>query len=59
MDNIISDEEQSKTTSVVSGNYLSALFCRSRSQPSNDSIEAMNEIKTKVLDDTFTTDWRI
>jgi hypothetical protein len=25
-------------------------------QSINDGIEAMNEIKTKVLDDTFTTD---
>jgi HAE1 family hydrophobic/amphiphilic exporter-1/multidrug efflux pump len=58
MDNIISIEEQSKPPQLYHNNrYLSATVSRvSPWQSINDGIEAMNEIKTKVLDDTFTTD---
>jgi multidrug efflux pump subunit AcrB len=48
MDNIISIEEQSKPPQLYHNNrYLSAMV--SPWQSINDGIEAMNEIKTKVL----------
>jgi HAE1 family hydrophobic/amphiphilic exporter-1/multidrug efflux pump len=57
MDNIVSIEEQS--TAIVSqqsiyGGYRVCGSCSCKSI--NDGIEAMEKIKTKILDDTFTTD---
>jgi HAE1 family hydrophobic/amphiphilic exporter-1/multidrug efflux pump len=58
MDNIVSIEEQSKPPQLYHNNrFMAATVCGSCSGKSiNDGIEAMERIKTKILDDTFTTD---
>ncbi|KIX22793.1 acriflavin resistance protein [Flavobacterium sp. 316] len=59
MDNVVSIEEQSNPPQLYHNNrYMSATVSAGLApgKSINDGIEAMNTIKTKVLDDTFTTD---
>lgn len=59
LDNVVSVEEQSNPPQLFHNNrYMSATVSAGLSpgKSLNDGIEAMNEIKDKVLDDTFTTD---
>ncbi|SEB05142.1 hydrophobic/amphiphilic exporter-1, HAE1 family/multidrug efflux pump [Flavobacterium gillisiae] len=59
MDNIVSIEEQSKPPQLYHNNRFMAATVSAGLAPGksiNDGIEAMEKIKTKVLDDTFTTD---
>jgi multidrug efflux pump len=59
MDNIVSIEEQSKPPQLYHNNRFMAATVSAGLAPGksiNDGIEAMEKIKTKILDDTFTTD---
>lgn len=59
MDNVISIEEQSNPPQLYHNNrYLSATVSAGLApgKSINDGINAMNDIKAKVLDDSFTTD---
>lgn len=59
MDNIVSIEEQSKPPQLYHNNRFMAATVSAGLAPGksiNDGIDAMERIKTKVLDDTFTTD---
>ena len=59
MDNVVSIEEQSNPPQLYHNNrYLSATVSAGLApgKSINDGINAMNDIKAKVLDDSFTTD---
>ncbi|WP_130733955.1 efflux RND transporter permease subunit [Flavobacterium sp. J27] len=59
MDNVVSVEEQSNPPQLYHNNrYMSATVSAGLApgKSINDGIEAMDVIKAKVLDDTFTTD---
>jgi HAE1 family hydrophobic/amphiphilic exporter-1/multidrug efflux pump len=59
MDNVISIEEQSNPTQLYHNNRFMSATVSAGLAPGKsigDGIEAMNEIKAKVLDDSFTTD---
>ncbi|UQD56920.1 efflux RND transporter permease subunit [Flavobacterium sp. K5-23] len=59
MDNIVSIEEQSKPPQLYHNNRFMAATVSAALAPGksiSDGIEAMEEIREKVLDDTFTTD---
>jgi multidrug efflux pump len=59
LDNVVKTEEKSSPPQLYHNNrYLSATISAGLSpgKSINDGIEAMDEIKAKVLDDTFTTD---
>jgi len=59
MDNVVSIEEQSNPPQLYHNNrYMSATVSAGLApgKSLSDGIDAMNEIKAKVLDDTFTTD---
>ncbi|WP_339921464.1 efflux RND transporter permease subunit [uncultured Flavobacterium sp.] len=59
MDNIVSIEEQSKPPQLYHNNRFMSATVSAGLAPGksiNDGIEAMEKIKAKVLDDTFTTD---
>jgi multidrug efflux pump len=59
MDNVITIEEQSNPPQLYHNNrYMSATVSAGLApgKSISDGIDAMNEIKSKVLDDTFTTD---
>jgi HAE1 family hydrophobic/amphiphilic exporter-1/multidrug efflux pump len=59
MDNVVQIEEQSNPPQLYHNNrYMSATVSAGLSpgKSISDGIDAMNEIKAKVLDDTFTTD---
>ncbi|MFT5964158.1 MAG: multidrug efflux pump [Flavobacterium sp.] len=59
MDNIVSIEEQSKPPQLYHNNRFMAATVSAGLAPGksiNDGIEAMEQIRAKVLDDTFTTD---
>jgi hydrophobe/amphiphile efflux-1 (HAE1) family protein len=59
LDNVVSIEEQSSPPQLYHNNrYMSATVSASLApgKSMNDGIEAMEAIKAKVLDDTFTTD---
>jgi len=59
MDNVVAIEEKSNPPQLYHNNrYMSATVSAGLApgKSINDGIEAMNEIKAKVLDDTFTTD---
>lgn len=59
MDNVVTIEEKSNPPQLYHNNrYMSATVSAGLApgKSINDGIEAMNEIKAKVLDDTFTTD---
>ena len=59
MDNVVTIEEQSNPPQLYHNNrYMSATVSAGLApgKSISDGIDAMNEIKTKVLDDTFTTD---
>ena len=59
LDNVVSIEEQSSPPQLYHNNrYMSATVSASLApgKSMNDGIEAMETIKAKVLDDTFTTD---
>lgn len=59
MDNVVQIEEQSNPPQLYHNNrYMSATVSAGLApgKSISDGIEAMNEIKAKVLDDTFTTD---
>jgi len=59
MDNLVTIEEKSNPPQLYHNNrYMSATVSAGLApgKSINDGIEAMNEIKAKVLDDTFTTD---
>jgi HAE1 family hydrophobic/amphiphilic exporter-1/multidrug efflux pump len=58
MDNIVSTEEQSKPPQLYHNNrFMSATVSAALAQAKVcDWIEAMEQIREKVLDDTFTTD---
>ncbi|TDP60680.1 efflux RND transporter permease subunit [Flavobacterium dankookense] len=59
LDNVVSVEEQSNPPQLFHNNrYMSATVSAGLAQGKSisDGIEAMDEIKAKVLDDTFTTD---
>ena len=59
MDNVITIEEQSNPTQLYHNNrYMSATVSAGLAPGKSigDGIEAMDEIKAKVLDDSFTTD---
>ena len=59
MDNVVSIEEQSNPPQLYHNNrYMSATVSAGLApgKSISDGIDAMNEIKAKVLDDTFTTD---
>ena len=59
MDNVITIEEQSNPTQLYHNNrYMSATISAGLAPGKSigDGIEAMDEIKAKVLDDSFTTD---
>ena len=59
MDNVVSIEEQSNPPQLYHNNrYLSATVSAALApgKSINDGINAMNDIKAKVLDDSFTTD---
>jgi HAE1 family hydrophobic/amphiphilic exporter-1/multidrug efflux pump len=59
MDNIVSIEEQSKPPQLYHNNRFMAATVSAGLAPGksiNDGIDAMERIRAKVLDDTFTTD---
>lgn len=59
MDNVVTVEEQSNPTQLYHNNrYMSATVSAGLAPGKSigDGIEAMDEIKAKVLDDSFTTD---
>jgi HAE1 family hydrophobic/amphiphilic exporter-1/multidrug efflux pump len=59
MDNVVTIEEQSNPTQLYHNNrYMSATVSAGLAPGKSigDGIEAMDEIKAKVLDDSFTTD---
>ncbi|RTZ05774.1 efflux RND transporter permease subunit [Flavobacterium sp. GSP6] len=59
MDNVVSIQEQSNPPQLYHNNrYMSATVTAGLApgKSISDGIDAMNEIKAKVLDDTFTTD---
>jgi multidrug efflux pump len=59
MDNVVSIEEKSNPPQLYHNNrYMSATISAGLApgKSISNGIDAMNEIKTKVLDDTFTTD---
>jgi multidrug efflux pump len=59
MDNVVTIEEQSNPPQLYHNNrYMSATVTAGLApgKSISDGIDAMNEIKAKVLDDTFTTD---
>jgi multidrug efflux pump len=59
MDNVVSIEEQSNPPQLYHNNrYMSATVSAGLApgKSLSDGIDAMNEIKAKVLDDSFTTD---
>ncbi|AOZ98084.1 efflux RND transporter permease subunit [Flavobacterium commune] len=59
MDNVVSVEEQSNPPQLYHNNrYMSATISAGLApgKSISDGIDAMNEIKAKVLDDSFTTD---
>jgi multidrug efflux pump len=59
MDNVVSIEEQSNPPQLYHNNrYMSATVSAGLApgKSISDGIDAMNEIKAKVLDDSFTTD---
>ena len=59
MDNIVSTEEQSKPPQLYHNNRFMAATVSAALAPGksiSDGITAMEEIRAKVLDDTFTTD---
>ena len=59
MDNVVSIEEKSNPPQLYHNNrYMSATVSAGLApgKSISDGIDAMNEIKAKVLDDTFTTD---
>ncbi|MES2240903.1 MAG: efflux RND transporter permease subunit [Bacteroidota bacterium] len=59
MDNIVHVEEQSNPPQLYHNNRFMSATVAANLAPGksiSDGIEAMNEIKAKVLDDTFTTD---
>jgi HAE1 family hydrophobic/amphiphilic exporter-1/multidrug efflux pump len=59
MDNVITIEEQSNPTQLYHNNRFMSATVSAGLAPGKsigDGIEAMNEIKAKVLDDSFTTD---
>ena len=59
MDNVVSIEEQSNPPQLYHNNrYMSATVTAGLApgKSISDGIDAMNEIKAKVLDDSFTTD---
>ncbi|MGO4818868.1 efflux RND transporter permease subunit [Flavobacterium sp. W22_SRS_FP1] len=59
MDNVVSTEEQSNPPQLYHNNrYMSATVTAGLApgKSISDGIDAMNEIKAKVLNDTFTTD---
>ena len=59
MDNVVAIEEKSNPPQLYHNNrYMSATVSAGLApgKSIDDGIEAMNEIKAKVLDDTFTTD---
>lgn len=59
MDNVVTIEEKSNPPQLYHNNrYMSATISAGLApgKSINDGIDAMNEIKAKVLDDTFTTD---
>jgi HAE1 family hydrophobic/amphiphilic exporter-1/multidrug efflux pump len=59
MDNVVQIEEQSNPPQLYHNNrYMSATVSAGLApgKSISDGIDAMNEIKAKVLDDTFTTD---
>ena len=59
MDNIVSIEEQSKPPQLYHNNRFMSATVSAALAPGksiNDGIEAMEQIRAKVLDDTFTTD---
>ena len=59
MDNVVNIEEKSNPPQLYHNNrYMSATVSAGLSpgKSISDGIDAMNEIKAKVLDDTFTTD---
>ena len=59
MDNVVSIEEQSNPPQLYHNNrYLSATVSAALApgKSINDGINSMNDIKAKVLDDSFTTD---
>jgi HAE1 family hydrophobic/amphiphilic exporter-1/multidrug efflux pump len=59
MDNVVSIEEKSNPPQLYHNNrYMSATVSAGLAPGKSigDGIDAMNEIKSKVLDDTFTTD---
>lgn len=59
MDNVITVEEQSNPTQLYHNNRFMSATVSAGLAPGKsigDGIEAMNEIKSKVLDDSFTTD---
>ena len=59
MDNVVEIEEQSNPPQLYHNNrYMSATVSAGLApgKSISDGIDAMNEIKAKVLDDTFTTD---
>ena len=59
MDNVVTIEEKSNPPQLYHNNrYMSATVSAGLApgKSINDGIDAMNEIKAKVLDDTFTTD---
>ncbi|NRS90421.1 HAE1 family hydrophobic/amphiphilic exporter-1/multidrug efflux pump [Flavobacterium sp. 7E] len=59
MDNIVSTEEQSKPPQLYHNNRFMAATVSAALAPGksiSDGIEAMERIRAKVLDDTFTTD---
>jgi HAE1 family hydrophobic/amphiphilic exporter-1/multidrug efflux pump len=55
MDNIVSIEEQNKPPQLYHNNrFMAATVSAGLAGKSiNDGIEAMEKIKTKILDDTF------
>lgn len=59
LDNVVKTEEKSSPPQLYHNNrYLSATISAGLApgKSMNDGIDAMDEIKSKVLDDTFTTD---
>ena len=59
MDNVVTIEEKSNPPQLYHNNRYTSATISAGLAPGksiNDGIDAMNEIKAKVLDDTFTTD---
>jgi HAE1 family hydrophobic/amphiphilic exporter-1/multidrug efflux pump len=58
MDNVVTIEEKSNPPQLYHNNrYMAATISAGLAGKSiSDGIDAMNDIKAKVLDDTFTTD---